>query len=158
MDADPSPVTTDVLADEHISLFLRHARRCAEDYGDRFGCGYCPPRYEHWGSYRPGSRCRRLPWSPLVPPPTGMLTLPTVHSLTMVTPIRSQPGATVMRSRRWHPTVPTLDRPHLIWLRLVAVTPRRRCLSTLARVVDDVSDGGFGTDDFADEVLSDDVA
>ena len=26
------------------------------------------------------------------------------------------------------------------------------------RVVDDVSDGGFGTDDFADEVLSDDVA
>ena len=31
IDTDPNPVTTDILADEHISLFLRHARRRAED-------------------------------------------------------------------------------------------------------------------------------
>ena len=31
IDTDPNPVTTDNIADEHISLFLRHARRRAED-------------------------------------------------------------------------------------------------------------------------------
>ena len=53
-------------------------------------------------------------------------------SLALLTSIQPRPGTIVMRSRRWHPMVPTLNRPHLIRLRLVEVTPRRRCLSTLA--------------------------
>ena len=43
MDADLSPVTTDVLTDEHISRFLRHARRCAEDSATGLAVDIAPP-------------------------------------------------------------------------------------------------------------------
>ena len=43
MDADPNPVTTDVLTDEHISRFLRHARRCAEDTVSGLAVDTAPP-------------------------------------------------------------------------------------------------------------------
>ena len=43
MDTDPNPVTTDVPADEHISLFLRHARRCAEDTATGLAVDIAPP-------------------------------------------------------------------------------------------------------------------
>ena len=62
-----------------------------------------------------------------------------------------------MRSRRWHLVVPTCDPTSL------DLASTRGCDTTAAmpvdtgRGVDGVSDGGFGTDDFADEVLSDDV-
>ena len=73
-----------------------------------------------------------LLWSPLAPPPTWTSTRPMAHSLALLTSIQPRPGTIVMRSWWWHPIVPTLSRPHLIWLRPVEVAPRRRCLSTLA--------------------------
>ena len=40
---DPNPVMTDILADEHISLFLRHARRRAEDMVVDLAMDAAPP-------------------------------------------------------------------------------------------------------------------
>ena len=43
IDTDPNPVITDILTDEHISLFLRHARRHAGDMVAGLAMGAAPP-------------------------------------------------------------------------------------------------------------------
>ena len=133
IDTDPNPVTTDIFADEHVSRFLRHARRRAEDRVAGLVVDAAPPDTNTGVVVDPAPGVA----APVVAVaatgvPAWMSALPMVYSLTMLTSIQPRPGAIVMRPGRWHPMVPSLDQPHLIRLRLVEVTPRRRCLSALA--------------------------
>ena len=89
MDTDPNPATTGAPTDEHISLFLRHARRCAEDTETGLAVDTAPPDTSTGTVIGPTLPVSPLPWLSLVPPPTGILALPMVHSPTMMTSIRS---------------------------------------------------------------------
>ena len=60
-DADPSPATTGLLTDAHVSSFLRHIRRRADDKVAGLVLDAAPPDTGHWCGCGPGSCCRR-PW------------------------------------------------------------------------------------------------
>jgi hypothetical protein len=155
MDADLSPVTTDVLADEHISLFLRHARRCAEDSATGWAVGIAPPNTN----------------TEIVMGPTpGVATPMVVAGPTIDGDLGTAYGA-LPYDDDFDPIVAGSDRDAV-----TAVAPDGADLEPTSpdsastrggdatatmpvdtgQVVGGVSDGGFDIDDFADEVLSDD--
>ena len=156
MDTDPNPVTTDVPTDEHISLFLRHARRCAEDTATGLAVDTAPPDTST---------------GVVIGPTPGVATPVVVVGPTTDGDVGTADGA-LPYDDDFDPITAGSDRDEV-----TAVAPdgadleptspdlasTRGSDTTAAmpvgtgRVVDGVSDGGFGTDDFADEVLSDDV-
>ena len=156
MDADPNPVTTDVPTDEHISLFLRHARRCAEDTATGLAVDIAPPDTST---------------GIVIGPTPGVATPVVVVGPTTDGDFGTADGA-LPYDDDFDPIIAGSDRDEV-----TAVAPDGADLEPTSpdltstrggdttaampvgtgRVVDGVSDGGFGTDDFADEVLSDDV-
>ena len=131
-------------------------------HGDRFGCGYCPSRYEHWDSYRPDSRCRVSPppWPVVVVGPTTDWDVGTADG---AVPYDDDFDPITTESDHDEVTAVAPDGADLEPTSLDLASTRGGDTTTTmpvgtGRMIDGVSDGGVGTDDFADEVLSDDDA
>ena len=157
IDTDPHPVTTDAPMDEHISLFLRHARRCAEDTATGLAVDTSPPDTST---------------GIVIGPTPGVATPVVVVGPTTDGDVGTADGA-LPYDDDFNPITTGSDRDEV-----TAVAPdgadleptsldlasARGSDTTAAvpvdtgRMVDGVSDGGFGIDDCADEVLSDDPA
>jgi len=155
MDADPNPVTTDVTTDEHVSLFLRHARRCAEATG--LTVDIAPPDTST---------------GIVIGPTPGVATPVVVVGPTTDGGFSTADGA-LPYGDDFAPIIAGSDRDEV-----TAVAPDGADLEPTSpdltstrggdttaampagtgQVADDVPEGGFSTDDFADEVLSDDDA
>ena len=157
MDADPNPVATDVLADEHISRFLRHARRCAEDSATGLAVDIAPPDASTGVAIGPAPGVAN---SVVAAGPTtdedistadGALPYEDDFDPIIAGSDRSEVTTVAPGGADLEPTPPDL-------------TSTRGGGTTAAmpvgtgQMVGDVSDGGSGTDYFADEVLSDGVA
>ena len=157
MDTDPNPVTTDVPMDEHISLFLRHARRCAEDTAAGLAVGTASPDTN----------------TGIAIGPTPGVATPVV----VVGPVTDgdvdTPDDAVPYDGDFDPITTASDRDEVTAVAPGGAEPEPTSLDLAStrggdaaaampvgtgRMVDGVSDGGSGTDDFADEVLSDDDA
>ena len=157
MDTDPNPVTTDILADEHISLFLRHARRCAEDTMAGLAMDAAPPGM-HIGIVvdpTPGVANPVVAVGPDTDGDVGTADgiLPGVADFDPIPAGRDRDDevtAVASDGADFGPT--SLDSASARGSDATAAMPIDN-----GRVVDDVSGGGPGTDAFADEVLSDDV-
>ena len=156
VDTDPNPVTTDILADEHISLFLRHARRRAEDMVADLAMDAAPPDTNTGVAVdpTPGVVAPVVAVGPATDVDVGTAdgVLP---GATDFDPIPAGSGRDEVRavasdSADFEPTS-------------LGSASNRGSDATAAmiidtgRVVGGVSDGGFGTGAFADEVLSGDV-
>ena len=156
MDTDPNPVTVDIPMDAHISLFLRHARRCAEDTAAGLAVDIAPPdtSTEIVVGTAPGVATPMVVVGPTTDGDFGTAdgAFPYGDDFDPIIAgsDRDEVTAVAPDGADLEPTSPDL-------------TSTRGGDTTAAmpvgtgQVVDDVSDGGFGTDDFADEVLSDDV-
>ena len=157
MDADLSPVTTDVLADEHISRFLRHARRCAEDSATGLAVDIAPPDTNTGVAIgpAPGVADSVVAAGPTTDGDMGTAdgALPYADDFDPIVAGSDRGGVTTVASdgADLEPTSPDLTSTR------GGGTAAAMPVGT-GRVVDDVSDGGSGTDYFADEVLSDGVA
>ena len=156
MDTDPNPVTVDIPMDAHISLFLRHARRCAEDTAAGSAVDIAPPdtSTEIVVGTAPGVATPMVVVGPTTDGDFGTAdgALPCDDDFGPITTGDDREEVTAVAPDGTDPEPTSLD-----------LAPTRGSDTTAAipvgtdRMVDGVSDGGFGTDDFADEVLSDDV-
>ena len=148
VDTDPNLVTTDILTDEHISLFLRHARRRAEDMVVDLAMDAAPPD-THTGvavDPTPGVVAPVVAVGPDVDTADG--TLPGVADFNP-TPTGHDRGEVMVVALDGADFEPTsLDSASARGSDATAAMP----IGT-GRVVGGVPDGGFGTGAFADEVL-----
>ena len=141
--------------DERISLFLRQARRCAEDSATGLAVGIAPPSTNTEIAIGP---------TPGVATPVvvvGPTTDGDVGTADGAVPCDDDFDPITTESDRDEVTAVAPDGADLEPTSLdLAATRGSDTTAAIpvgtGRVVDGVSDGGFGTDDFADEVLSDD--
>jgi len=156
IDTDPNPVTTDILADEHISLFLRHARRRAEDTVAGLVMDAAPPDTNTGVVVdpTPGVAAPVVAVGPATDVDVGTAdgTLPGVADFDPTPAGRDRDEVTVVApdGADFEPT--SIDSAWARGSDATAAMP----IDT-GRVVDGVSYGRFGTGAFADEVLADDV-
>ena len=157
IDTDPNPVTTDILADEHISLFLRHARRRAEDAVAGLVMDAAPPDTNTGVvvDLAPGVAAPVVAVGPTNDVDVGTAdgALPGVADFGPTPDGRDRDEVTAVAPDGvdFEPT--SLDSAWARGSDATAAMP-----TDTGRVVDGVSDRGYGTDTFADEVLFADVA